>query len=108
MIGFVLKHGAKADTPCGLGKETPLRLARRLGDGQILSLLERNLANLRLAVRSNRTELENLKNTIPGPAIEIRGQVDKFETLQVLLWPHNTSSLFASRFKPIHYAMLRP
>ena len=40
MIKFLLERGAKVDTRCAISEETPLKLARRLGNREILDLLE--------------------------------------------------------------------
>lgn len=40
MVRLLLEHGAKVDTPCSSSKETPLELARQLGNRQVLDLLE--------------------------------------------------------------------
>jgi hypothetical protein len=40
MIKFLLERGAKVDTPCGRAEDTPLKLARRLGNREVLDLLE--------------------------------------------------------------------
>lgn len=39
-VRLLLEHGAKVDTPCSSSKETPLELARQLGNRQVLDLLE--------------------------------------------------------------------
>lgn len=40
MIRFLLERGAKVDTPCGRAEDTALKLARRLGNREVLDLLE--------------------------------------------------------------------
>jgi hypothetical protein len=40
MIRFLLERGAKVDTPCGTAEDTALKLARRLGNREVLDLLE--------------------------------------------------------------------
>jgi hypothetical protein len=40
MIRFLLERGAKVDTPWGEFRDSPLKLARRLGNREILDLLE--------------------------------------------------------------------
>jgi len=40
MIRFLLDRGAKVDTRCGRAEDTPLKLARRLGNCEVLDLLE--------------------------------------------------------------------